>query len=45
MPPPVFPELCGVRVLNNPTVVPFRRDSEELFHPLLARITLLHVMF
>ena len=45
MPPLVLHVLCGTRVLSSPRVVLFRLDNELLFHPLLARITLLHVMF
>lgn len=37
IPPPELPELCGVRVLSKPTVVPLRRDNEELFQPDLDR--------
>ena len=37
IPPPEFHELCGVRVLSNPTLVPLRQDIEELFQPALDR--------
>ena len=37
IPPPLFPELCGVRVLSRPTVVPLRRDSDPLFQPDMDR--------
>jgi hypothetical protein len=33
IPPPEFPVLCGVRVLNRPRIVLDRRDNEELFQP------------